>query len=202
MNFTKSALAFAAAMSATMVSAPAHAGFDPFLGQIMTGGYKFCPKGTMEASGQLIAISQNTALFSLLGTMYGGNGTTNFALPNLNGRAAIGRGQGPGLPDYQQGQTDGTTTITLTADNLPSHTHTGTLRAQSGAGNTNVPENNSLAMAPSSRIIYSTATPANNMNGGDIIVAPSGAGQPINTESPYLTVIHCIATQGVFPPRP
>lgn len=202
MKFSKSALAFAAATSAIMVSTPANAGIDPFLGQIMTGGYNFCPRGTVEASGQLIPISQNTALFALLGTTYGGNGTTTFALPNLNGRAAIGRGQGPGLPDYQQGQTDGTTTITLTADNLPSHTHTGTLRAQSGAGNTNVPENNSLALAPSNRIIYSTATPANNMNAGDITVASSGGGQPINSESPYLTVIHCIATQGVFPPRP
>ena len=202
MKISKTALSVAAATATFTLSAPAHASLEPFVGQIMTGGYNFCPRGTAPASGQEISIASNIALFSLLGTRYGGNGSTTFALPNLNGRAIIGRGQGPGLPLYQQGQQTGTTSITLTANNLPAHTHTGTLRAQSGAGNTNQPGGNSLAMAPSNRLIYSTATPANNMNGGDITVAPAGGGDPIPSEMPYLALQQCIATQGVFPPRP
>lgn len=202
MKISKTAMSIAAASAALTLSAPAQAGIDPFVGQIMTGGYNFCPRNTLPADGQLIPIPQNPALFALLGTRYGGNGTTTFALPNLNGRTVIGHGQGPGLPDYQQGQQTGSATITLTANNLPAHTHTGTLRAQSGAGNTNQPGGNSLALAPSNRLIYSAATPANNMNAGDITVAPSGGGEPIRSEMPYLALQQCIAMQGIFPPRP
>lgn len=201
MLFRKSALACAVAACALPLS-PAHAGFEPFLGQIMTTGSNFCPRGSVPAEGQLLPISQNTALFSLLGIMYGGDGRSNFGLPNLQGRAPIGRGQGPGLPDYAQGQPDGTTTIQLTTTNMPSHSHAGTLRAQSAAGNSNSPVRNSLATAPAGTNVYSTATPANNMNAGDINVLANGGGQAIANESPYLAVTYCIVTQGVFPPRP
>lgn len=202
MKLRQSAILLAAAGSALSLSVPAQAGSDPFIGQIMTTGHNFCPRGFAPADGQLISIAQNTALFSLLGTFYGGNGTSTFALPNLNGRAPIGSGSGPGLPTYSLGQTDGTTTIQLTAGNLPAHTHSGTLRAVPTAGDSSRPVRNSLAMAPSGKNVYSTATPANNMNAGDINIMATGGGEAFSNESPYLVVQHCIATQGVFPSRP
>src|SRR3984893_4324338 len=96
---------------------------EPFLGQIMLVGFNFAPQGWAFCNGQLLSISQNTALFSLLGTTYGGNGTTNFALPDLRGRAAVGFGQGPGLSNYDLGQSTGSEMVTLTVGQMPAHNH-------------------------------------------------------------------------------
>lgn len=97
---------------------------EPFIGEIKIFGFNFAPPNYQLCNGQIVSISQNTALFSLLGTTYGGNGQTTFALPDLRGRMPIGQGQGPGLPDYMMGEVSGTTNTTLTTANLPAHTHT------------------------------------------------------------------------------
>lgn len=183
------------------VSTPAQAAPEPFLGQIMPTGFTFCPRGWAQASGQILAISQNTALFALLGTTFGGNGQTTFALPNLNGRMPVHVGQGPGLPNYVDGEVFGTETIQLTAANLPSHSHTARLRAQSGAGDSNQPTRNSLAAAPAGTDIYSTATAGADMRAGNVNLLPTGQGQAIANRTPALAIKYCIALQGIFPPR-
>lgn len=202
MSIRKTLLPAAAMATCLALPAPAHADSDPYIGQLMTFGGTFCPANYLPASGQLLAISEYDTLYALIGTTYGGDGQTTFALPNLNGRMVINRGQGPGLPNYVQGQTSGATSFTLTTANMPSHTHVGTLKAVSAAGNTETPTDNSLAAAPSGTNIYSTNAPSNNMNAGDVVLSPSGGGQSISHQSPSLALIQCIAIFGIFPQRP
>lgn len=193
--------ASALAVTATFgVSAPVHAQAEPLLGQMMLFGGNFCPRGWADASGTLIAISQNSALFSLLGTMYGGNGTTTFGLPDLRGRAPISVGTGPGLPSYSQGEVGGSPEFTLTVNTMPSHTHIGTMRASNLPGDTANPNNNSLATTAGENI-YHTGAPAVNMDVGTVVVSNSGGSLPVNKLSPYLTMRWCVAMQGVFPSR-
>lgn len=202
MTFRKTLLPLVAVSTCLALPAPAQAGFEPFVGQLMLTGGNFCPAGWLPASGQLLAIADNDVLFALIGTTYGGDGQTTFALPNLNGRSVISQGTGPGLPTYVMGQTTGSTGFTLTTSNLPAHTHLGTLRAVPAAGNTVTPTGNSLALAPTGTNIYSTATPSNNMNAGDVVLQATGGGQAISHQSPALVLRYCIATEGVFPSRP
>lgn len=202
MNIRKTLLPLAALTTGLALPAPAQAGFEPFIGQLMLTGANFCPLGYEPASGQIISIAENTALFSLIGTTYGGDGQTTFALPNLNGRSVISQGTGPGLPNYVMGQTTGSTGFTLTTSNLPAHTHVGTLKAVPTAGNTVTPTGNSLALAPAGTNIYSTSTPSNNMNAGDVVLQATGGGQAISHQSPALVLRYCIATEGIFPSRP
>lgn len=201
MTIRKALLSTAAMASCLTIATPAHASAEPFIGQVMTFGGNFCPRGFQFASGQLLSIAQNTALFSLLGTTYGGDGVTTFALPNLNGRTITSSGQGPGLPSYVQGEPTGNNQFTLTTNTMPAHTHVGALRAVPTAGNTEQPTDNSLALAPAGTNIYSTSAPANNMNAGDVVLQASGGSQPIGHQSPYLVISHCIALEGIFPPR-
>lgn len=189
------------ALGLATVSTPAQASLEPFIGQIMPTGFNFCPRGFLNASGQLVSIASNTALFSLLGTTFGGDGRTTFALPNLNGRMPIHVGQGPGLPNYADGQFGGTTTMQLTTSNLPSHTHSARMRAFSGAGNTVQPVRNSLATATVGADIYSDAAPTAAMSNGNINVVATGQGQAFANQTPGTVILYCIATQGVFPPR-
>lgn len=201
MNRLKLLAATALVATATFsVSAPAHAQAEPILGQMMLFGGNFCPRGWADASGTLIAISQNSALFSLLGTMYGGNGTTTFALPDLRGRAPISVGTGPGLPTYIQGEVGGTTQFTLTVNSMPSHTHIGMMRASNLPGDTANPNNNSLATTAGENI-YHTGAPAVNMDVGTVVVANTGGNLPVNKVSPFLVMRWCVAMQGVFPSR-
>ena len=144
----------AAIITATLAAPSAQAGPDEYLGEILTVGFNFCPRGTLEADGRLLPISQNTALFSLLGTMYGGDGRTTFALPDLRGRVVVGAGQGPGLTERRLGERGGVETDVA----APAVVH-------EGEGST----------------IGSTST-GNNM-------------------PPYLTLKHCVVTQGIFPSR-
>ena len=202
MKIRKLAAALAATSSALVMPSMAHAGVEPFIGQVLTTGGNFCPRGFLPANGQMVAIASNPALFSLLGTIYGGDGTTTFALPNLNGRAAIGERQGPGLPNYALGQTDGTTTIQLTSANLPPHTHSGTLIATPAAGTAIQPTRNSLAVAPAGTNVYSTNAPTPGTTAGAVNLLATGGGQSFSNESPYLVVTHCIAEEGIFPSRP
>jgi microcystin-dependent protein len=165
---------------------------EPFLAEVRIFPYNFAPRGWAFCDGQLLAIAQNTALFSLVGTIYGGNGITTFALPNLQGRTPIGQGQGPGLSSYEVGETGGVETVTLTAQELPSHTHS--LRAVSGAATTGVP-GGTVAPATGGSAVYA---PAQNL----VAMAPiGGAGAPHPNRQPYTVLNFCIAVQGIFPSR-
>ena len=189
---------------------------EPFVGQIFMYGFNFPPTGHAFCRGQLLPISQNTALFSLLGTTFGGNGQTNFALPNLQGRAPVGVGQGAGLSDYQLGQETGTATATLLPGEMPSHTHIfdaanmkGTLRCRDERGNQRSPQSNVLAResagvtAPfASGTLAAAMAPTSVELTGTPALAPTGGNQPHNNMQPYLVVNYCIALQGVFPARP
>ena len=164
----------------------------PFLGQICIFGFTFAPRGWAFCNGQLLPISQNTALFSLLGTTYGGNGTTNFALPNLQSRVPLHFGQGAGLSPYVQGQLAGEENHTLIINEMPIHTHTA--RASSGDATDTSPVNNVLSAGGS----Y-TGTANQNMAAG--AVANAGGNLPHNNLPPYLALNFCIALQGIFPSR-
>ncbi len=173
---------------------------ETFLGSLLLVPYNFAPQGWALCNGQLLPISQNTALFSLLGTTYGGDGVSNFALPDLRGRVPISSGQGPGLQPYALGQSGGAETATLTAHQLPSHSHN--LHAVSGAGNNSNPANRFLADSPGGTVntgIYSSSQPNATLNPSAI--SPTGGGQPVDIRSPYLTFNWIIALQGVYPSR-
>jgi microcystin-dependent protein len=170
---------------------------DPFVAEIRIFPFNFAPRGWAWCDGQLLPISQNTALFSLLGTTYGGNGLSNFALPDLQGRAAMHPGQGPGLSLHDLGETGGSETVTLLESEIPAHTHT--LRANNALGDSPVPTNNTLARYVNNA--YQTTTNANLVSMSDAALPPAGGDQPHNNMMPYLTFYFCIAMQGVFPPR-
>lgn len=167
---------------------------EPFLGQICPFGFNFPPRGWAQCGGQIMSIAQNTALFSLLGTMYGGNGQTTFGLPDLRGRVAISDGQGSGLSSYAVGEQGGAEIISLSQQQLPSHSHT--LQAGRGADSA-FPPGMLLANAPNN--IYGPPPPAGTMDGGAIGV--TGGGQPHENRQPYLVINWCIALEGIFPPR-
>lgn len=203
--------AFAAAIVVGISpSAFAQGGDESYIGSIFWTGANFCPRGTAEAAGQLLSISSNTALFSLLGTFYGGNGTTTFALPDLRGRSAMGFGQGPGLSGRDLGEQGGAETYTLSVAEMAQHVHSGTttavMRAASGGGVTSDPTGNVLANGRTARI-YSTSPSSINMSAASISAATSvnpttGGGQPFPTLGPSLVLKACITTEGLFPPRP
>lgn len=169
---------------------------DPFVAEIRMFAGNFAPRGWAFCNGQLLPISQNTALFSLLGTTYGGDGRSTFALPDLQGRAPMHPGQGQGLSDYFLGQEVGKEVVTLNTTEIPFHSHT--LQAFNGASNQVDPANNSLAFGR-----YATynqlSSPAGAM--GSNALSVTGGSQPHNNLQPYLVVNFIIALQGVFPPR-
>lgn len=187
----------------------------PFLGMIALFPYNFAPRGWAFCQGQLMPISQNTALFSLLGTTYGGNGTTTFALPDLRSRVPVGFGQGPGLSNYLLGQSGGAENVALTISELPAHTHLITLNnlaatehVKNASGNSQTPVGNVPAIeAAGVTATYSNAAPDATMAAGAISVtgtataATTGSGLPAPTISPFLTLNYCIALQGIFPSR-
>jgi microcystin-dependent protein len=184
-------------------------GQDPFLAQLMYVPYNFPPFGWAQCDGQLLPISQNTALFSLLGVNYGGNGTTNFNLPDMRGRLPVSYGQGPGLSNYNIGQSGGSTTVTLLTQNLPSHNHglsnikTGQVSANSAAASSAVPAAHALANT-GRNFAYNAASPDVALGGSVTLSGTSGAtgsGTPVSIMPPYLTLNCIIALQGVFPPR-
>jgi microcystin-dependent protein len=174
---------------------------DAFVGEIRIFGFNFAPTGWALCNGQLLPISQNTALFSLLGTTYGGNGQTTFGLPNLQGCAGVQSGQAPGLSNYDLGQVGGESAVTLTPNQIPSHTHvTGCL---DGAGNLATPAGSVWASAKvgkQSENRYS-ASPGSGPVMNAQAASTAGGGAPHNNMPPYLTLNFCIALQGIFPPR-
>lgn len=172
---------------------------DPFVAEIRVFPFNFAPKGWAWCDGQLLPISQNTALFSLLGTMYGGNGKSNFALPNLQGSAPMFWGQGPGLSLHDEGETGGSETVTLLQSEMPSHAHA--LLANAVVGDTNAPSPNVSLTRSHNATAYQSTTNQNIVQLASNAVAPAGGDQPHNNMMPYLTFYFNIALQGVFPPR-
>lgn len=172
---------------------------EPFLGQIDIFPYNFAPRGFAFCNGQILPISQNTALFSLLGTTYGGNGTTTFALPNLQGSVPVHFGQGIGLSPYVLGQTGGVASVTLTTGQLPTHTHS--VGCQTAAGGLNSPANAVWGSGGRGKPpeYSTTSSPTADLSGSALGTA--GSGQPHNNLSPYLALSFCIALQGIFPSR-
>lgn len=163
---------------------------EPFLGEIRTFGFNFAPRGWAFCNGQLLPIAQNTALFSLLGTTYGGNGQTTFALPELRGRAPVHVGQGPGLPLVDQGETGGETAHTLIVSEQPAHSHP--IGATQGGATASRPAGKVCSAGGS----YSDTSDANMQPTG-----AAGGGQPHNNMQPYLGLNFCIALEGIFPSR-
>jgi microcystin-dependent protein len=171
---------------------------DPFVAEIRIFPFNFAPKGWAWCDGQLLPLSQNTALFSLLGTTYGGNGKSNFALPDLQGRAPMHPGQGPGLSLHDLGETGGSETVSLLESEMPAHNHG--LMAATVASNSKAPAGNVLARSVNGNVYLPPAgLPVVNMS--DQSLAPAGGDQPHNNLMPYLTFYFCIALQGVFPQR-
>lgn len=171
---------------------------DPFVAEIRIFPFNFAPKGWAWCDGQLLPLSQNTALFSLLGTTYGGNGKSNFALPDLQGRAPMHPGQGPGLSLHDLGETGGSETVTLLESEITSHNHA--FRAVAEAGEENDPAGGTLGVTIGNNLYNNQGSPLAQM--APNALAPAGGDQPHNNLQPYLTCYFCIALQGVFPPRP
>lgn len=172
---------------------------DPFVAEIRIYPFNFAPRGWAFCNGQLLPISQNTALFSLLGTTYGGNGQSTFALPDLQGCAPMHPGQGPGLSLHDLGETGGSETVTLLESEIPAHAHT--LQANSNTASLNAPGAD-RALARSSGGFAYQQSPASPVNLSPQTLTPAGGNLPHNNLMPYLTLNFCIALQGVFPPRP
>lgn len=171
---------------------------DPFVAEIRIFPFNFAPKGWAWCDGQLLPISQNTALFSLLGTTYGGDGKSNFALPNLQGAAPMHPGQGPGLSLHDLGESGGSDTVTLLESEIPAHSHA--LMANTTTGTKSTPAANSIARV-SGATPYLPPAGAALVSMSDQAVPPAGGDQPHNNLMPYLTFYFNIALQGVFPPR-
>jgi microcystin-dependent protein len=170
---------------------------DQFLGEIRCFGFNFAPRYWALCNGQLLAISQNTALFSLLGTQYGGNGMTNFALPDLQSRVPVGFGQGPGLSDYTIGETGGVESHAVTLNEMASHSHA--LLGTTTNANDKRPITGSIFAASTGANYYAAPGPLVALNAGTVLAA--GGSQPHSNLQPYLTFNFCIALQGIFPPR-
>ena len=169
---------------------------DPFVAEIRIFPFNFAPTAWAFCDGQIMPISQNTALFSLLGTNYGGNGQTTFALPNLQGRAPMHPGQGPGLSLHDLGETGGSDTVALIASEMPAHSHA--LLASTSPASSRNPSDAAIARSRGANA-YGPASNLVTMNAQSL--TPAGGGQPHNNLQPYLTLSFCIALQGVFPPR-
>lgn len=169
---------------------------DPFVAEIRIFPFNFAPKGWAWCDGQLLPLSQNTALFSLLGTTYGGDGKSNFALPDLQGRAPMHPGQGPGLSLHDLGESGGSETVTLLESEIPAHSHGMSVSSQLGLENTTTSQ--LFAMGDGINL-YGPANSFTSMSNQALALA--GSDQPHNNLQPYLTFYFCIALQGVFPPR-
>jgi microcystin-dependent protein len=188
---------------------------EPILGLICIFGGNFAPRGWATCQGQTLSIAQNTALFSLLGTIYGGDGVTTFRLPDLQGRVAVGQGQGPGLPPVSLGEIAGTPNVTLTSAQMPQHVHgsafTLNIKVSDESGSTNTPtttENvlGSINQADGTGVLaYGNITPNVTLNTGGAGIAGNttvaGGSQPFSITQPYLGVNYIIALEGVYPSR-
>jgi microcystin-dependent protein len=169
---------------------------DPFVAEIRIFPFNFAPTGWAFCDGQLLPLSQNTALFSLLGTTYGGDGKSTFALPNLQGNAPMHPGQGPTLSLHDLGETGGSETVILLESKVPSHSHDFVVSLSDAL--TTQPAGSQFAQGVGVNV-WGTGSPTTTLADGTL--APAGGDQPHNNMQPYLTLNFCIALQGVFPPR-
>ena len=173
---------------------------EPFLGQIMMFGGNFAPRGWALCDGQLLSIAQNTALFSILGTTYGGNGQTTFGLPDLRGRAPVHAGSGPGLSPYTLGESTGSESVTLAAGQLASHTHPFSVPSSSSPQSSTAsdPAGTYPGIAAGGITLYS---PSADGTMGAANTGPNAGGQPVPVVQPVLCVNFIIALQGIYPSR-
>jgi microcystin-dependent protein len=172
---------------------------DPFVAEIRVFGFNFAPTGWAQCNGQLLPLSQNTALFSLLGTFYGGDGKSTFALPNLEGRAALHQGQGQGLSEYFLGEETGVETVTLLQSEMPFHNHI--LQARDNSGDLQAPSPARALAQSTGGTIYQSNTSSNLGWMALQTLSVAGSSSPHNNWSPVTVLNYCIAMQGVFPPR-
>ncbi len=172
---------------------------DPFVAEIRIFPFNFAPKGWAFCDGQILPLSQNTALFSLLGTTYGGDGKSNFALPNMQGNAPMHPGQGPGLSLHDLGEMGGAESVTLLQSEIPAHSH-GVMAATIDNADSNVPTNNNIGKA--STKVFNIAIAGSQVQMNPSTIGITGSSLPHNNMMPYLTLNFCIALQGVYPPRP
>ena len=202
--------AAAIAVATASLSAPtvAQAGANPFIGEMMLFGGTFCPRGWSTAEGQLLPISSYSALFSILGTNFGGDGRSTFGLPDLRGRVPLSQGTGPGLSPVRIGEKGGVENVTVSLAQMPSHNHaataTSTLNGTGSQADAGVVAGNSLARTGTNSI-YNATAPAIAMAAGSVAtavtVAANGGGQPVAIRNPYLGMQWCIALEGVYPSR-
>jgi microcystin-dependent protein len=179
---------------------------EPFIGEIKIFGFDFAPKSYANCNGQLMPISQNSALFSLLGTTYGGDGQTTFGLPDLRGRMPIGQGSGLGLPSHSMGEVSGNTNVTLLTSNLPAHSHIAqgiSVNVPVASNNGDVSDPTGAFLAKGNSDIYSSVATSNNY--GALTVAGqtgvTGSNMPVDITNPYLVINYSIAIYGIFPSR-
>ena len=169
---------------------------DPYIGQSIMFGGNFAPRGWALCNGQLLSIAQNTALFSILGTTYGGDGRTTFGLPDLRGRTPIHAGQGPGLTNRTLGESGGAETVILSAGQMPAHSHVA--NAASGGGSATSPQNAVWAASTARDNIYAAAA---DTTLSPSAIGPAGGGQSHDNMPPYQAVNYIIALEGIYPPR-
>lgn len=175
---------------------------DPFIGEIQLFGFNFAPRMWASCQGQLMPISQNTALYSLLGTQFGGDGRTTFALPDLQGKAACGQGQGPGLSNRQVGQAFGEATVTLTENTMPAHSHAAVIYNQTDTAKKHDTPAFGDALTLPGKAGPFTGNDAVDTGFANGTVGPAGNSQPHSNVQPYLALNFCIALTGIFPSRP
>lgn len=177
---------------------------DRHLGDVVPVAFNFCPRGTLDAAGQLLPINQNQALFSILGTTYGGDGRTTFALPDLRGRLPVHVGRGPGLSDRSIAQKFGTDSNSFNMTQMPSHTHRMAIQTNSDEmGNSNKPRSNSFGVSSQNQFDSGATLTTKYMNPSTVTVQSSGQATPLpqNNIMPTLAIKYCVVTTGVFPSR-
>ncbi len=188
--------------AAFMVVAPtAEAGVDPYLGEMTIYPYTFCPRGWTDADGKLLPISSYSALFSLYGTTFGGDGRTTFGVPDMRSRSPMGMGNGPGLTPRTQGQKFGSETNVMTSGQMPSHTHQAGIQTKAGTqADTTTPQQNSFGDTAGNTYVTGAAT-NKFMHTDTVVVTPTGSSQAQNNLQPTSVFRYCVATTGTYPSR-
>jgi microcystin-dependent protein len=192
----RAAAAASLGLLAALCAGPARAGAEPFIGQVMCGGWNFAPRGTLELAGQLLPIAEYETLFTLIGTTWGGDGQTTFALPDLRSRVIVGAGQGPGASAHPLGQIAGNETVTLNSNQLPPHSHGFAPPASIGDATDKSPAGK-VAATKARTTLYAPAPgtlPMQAVQSGSV-----GGGQPHSTMQPYLAIKCVVAVEGIYP---
>jgi len=197
MTFKKLTLSIALLAGTTVGVSMTSTAQESYIGEIRTLPYNFCPRGTAPAEGQLLAISQYSALFSLYGTTFGGDGRTTFGLPDMRGRVGIGYGRGPGLSDYRWGQKVGVENVTLTTNQMPSHTHRAGVQTYDDAANSKEARKNSFGVAAENTYVSDEDAPSRKfMHENTVLVENAGGGQFHENRQPYIALRYCVVTEG------